>query len=85
MSPSRPGAALCSAKSTYEMSAGDLALEAQIKTKGDAIRDLKAGGASKDDLKPHIEVCFECCKTFAVAMQVVYSASGLSTLLLLPS
>ena len=41
------------------MSAGDLALEAQIKTKGDAIRELKAGGASKDDLKPHIEVCFQ--------------------------
>lgn len=42
--------------SAVEASAGDLALVAQIKAKGDAIRDLKAGGASKDDLKPHIEV-----------------------------
>ena len=49
--------ALFSTQSSYEMTAGDLALEAQIKSKGDAIRDLKAGGASKDELKPHIEVC----------------------------
>ena len=41
-----------------ELSAGDLALSAQIKAKGDDIRDLKDGGASKDDLRPHIEVMF---------------------------
>lgn len=42
--------------SAVDLSAGDLALGAQIKAKGDAIRELKAGGASKDDLMPHIEV-----------------------------
>lgn len=67
MSSSGSSAALCSTKSSYEMSAGDLALEAQIKTKGDAIRDLKAGGASKDDLKPHIEVCIEYCRHLLLA------------------
>lgn len=39
-----------------EVSAEGLELEASIKAKGDTIRELKAGGASKDDLKPHIEV-----------------------------
>lgn len=44
-----------------ELSAGDLALSAQIKAKGDMIRDLKAGGATKNELRPHIEVSeFEC-------------------------
>lgn len=48
---------MCAAsRSTVEVSAGDLALEAQIKAKGNAIRELKAGGATKDELKPHIEV-----------------------------
>lgn len=49
---------MCSAAgaSAVEVSAEGLELEASIKTKGDTIRELKAGGASKDDLKPHIEV-----------------------------
>lgn len=43
------------------LSAGDLALSAQIKAKGDTIRDLKAGGVTKDELRPHIEVSeLEC-------------------------
>lgn len=49
-----------SAGGAVEVSAEGLELEGSIKTKGDTIRELKAGGASKDDLKPHIEVhtCF---------------------------
>lgn len=49
---------MCSAAgaSAVEVSAEGLELEASIKSKGDTIRELKAGGASKDDLKPHIEV-----------------------------
>lgn len=46
---------MCSG-TAVEVSAEGLELEASIKTKGDTIRELKAGGASKDDLKPHIEV-----------------------------
>lgn len=44
------------AATAVEVSAEGLELDASIKTKGDTIRELKAGGASKDDLKPHIEV-----------------------------
>lgn len=50
------GAAAGLAGADVEVSAEGLALEASIKTKGDTIRELKAGGASKDDLKQHIEV-----------------------------
>lgn len=39
-----------------EVSAEGVEIGASIKAKGDAIRDLKAGGCSKEDLKPHIEV-----------------------------
>lgn len=44
------------AATAVEVSAEGLELDASIKTKGDTIRELKADGASKDDLKPHIEV-----------------------------
>lgn len=47
-----------SSAASTELSAEGVALTAQIKAKGDAIRDLKTGGASKDDLRPHIEVNF---------------------------
>ncbi|CAM9750858.1 unnamed protein product [Ascophyllum nodosum] len=50
-----------------ELSAGDLALSAQIKAKGDDIRDLKDGGASKDDLRPHIEELLELKQLFVKA------------------
>lgn len=52
-------AILCSTNAgaaAVEVSADGLEIGASIKSKGDAIRDLKAGGASKDELKPHIEV-----------------------------
>lgn len=39
-----------------EVSADVAALDGQIKVKGETIRELKAGGAAKDALKPHIEV-----------------------------
>lgn len=49
---------MCStgAAAAVEVSAEGVEIGASIKIKGDTIRDLKAGGASKDDLKPHIEV-----------------------------
>lgn len=55
-----------SAAPSVEVSAEGLEIGASIKAKGDTIRDLKAGGASKDDVKPHIEVCMHggsirCC------------------------
>lgn len=54
--------AMCSAQATatdgssVEVTAEAAALEAQIKLKGDFIRDLKASGTEKGNLKPHIEV-----------------------------
>lgn len=51
------GAAGSAGAAAVEVSAEGLELASSIKAKGDTIRDLKAGGASKDDLKPHIEVC----------------------------
>lgn len=42
--------------SPVDVSEAAVALDSQIKAKGDAIRKLKAEGASKTDLKPHIEV-----------------------------
>lgn len=50
------GAPATAADAAFEVSAEGLEIGASIKSKGDTIRDLKAGGASKDDLKPHIEV-----------------------------
>lgn len=53
---------MCSAQAStagsgaIEVSAEAAALEAQIKEKGDAIRELKAAGTAKDSLKPYIEV-----------------------------
>lgn len=69
---------MCAASSnTVEVSAGDLALEAQIKAKGDTIRELKGGGATKEDLKPHIEVSFVspfivllCCCCWCVVCKI---------------
>ncbi|CAM9859881.1 unnamed protein product, partial [Laminaria digitata] len=74
MSASGSSTAMCSTQSSYEMTAGDLALEAQIKTKGDAIRDLKAGGASKDDLKPHIEELLELKQLYVKATGEAFGA-----------
>lgn len=39
-----------------DVSADVAMLDSQIKAKGEAIRELKAGGAAKDSLKLHIEV-----------------------------
>lgn len=41
---------------TVEVPAEASTIESQIKAKGDVIRELKAAGTPKDDLKPHIEV-----------------------------
>lgn len=49
-------AATDNGSSAVEVSAEAAALEAQIKSKGETIRDLKAEGTAKDALKPHIEV-----------------------------
>eukprot|EP00904_Undaria_pinnatifida_P002120 jgi/Undpi1/11909/HiC_scaffold_4.g01608.m1 len=68
--------ALFSTQSSYEMTAGDLALEAQIKSKGDAIRDLKAGGASKDELKPHIEELLELKQLYVKATGEAFGAGA---------
>lgn len=50
---------MCTAASGVELSAEGVEIGASIKAKGDVVRDLKAAGVSKEDLKPHIEVCLE--------------------------
>ncbi|CAM9440522.1 unnamed protein product [Ectocarpus sp. 4 AP-2014] len=50
-----------------EVSAEGLEIGASIKAKGDAIRDLKAGGVSKDELKPHIEELLELKQLYVKA------------------
>lgn len=54
-----------------EVSAEGLEIGASIKAKGDAIRDLKAGGVSKDELKPHIEVCMLHVTTHCIRLKCV--------------
>ncbi|CAM9909829.1 unnamed protein product [Scytosiphon promiscuus] len=56
-----------SAAPSVEVSAEGLEIGASIKAKGDTIRDLKAGGASKDDLKPHIEELLELKQLYVKA------------------
>lgn len=53
---SSQGSAAVAVGSGVELSAEAVALDSQIKAKGEVIRELKTGGAAKDDLKPHIEV-----------------------------
>eukprot|EP00903_Cladosiphon_okamuranus_P012906 g12050.t1 len=55
-----------------EVSAEGLELDSSIKTKGDTIRELKAGGASKDDLKPHIEELLELKQLYVKATGTAY-------------
>lgn len=59
------------AAGAVEVSAEGLEIGASIKAKGDAIRDLKAGGISKDDLKPHIEVRMVHVTTHCIRLNCV--------------
>ncbi|CAN0381171.1 unnamed protein product [Pylaiella littoralis] len=60
------------AASVEEVSAEGLEIGASITSKGDTIRDLKAGGASKDELKPHIEELLELKQRYVKATGTAY-------------